>query len=108
MQAKIPTKDLDIDIKLEVGNRVSLSSGLEATVAEMTDEYIVIDANGPMAGKTLNFDVELVDLVKVSPPVAHSDMAKQAIETLYHLAHKGLQPEKSRTQMLMTLTTLAG
>lgn len=30
----------------------------------MTDEYVEIDANPPLAGKALTFDVELVKLVK--------------------------------------------
>lgn len=65
MLAKIPTKDLNLDAELDVGTRLRLSNGLEAVVHEKTEDAITIDANPPLAGKTLQFDVELVDLTKV-------------------------------------------
>ena len=66
MLAKIPTKDLKLDAELDVGTRLRLSNGLEAVVHEKTDETITIDANPPLAGQTLQFDVELLHLTKVS------------------------------------------
>ncbi|MFN0264309.1 peptidylprolyl isomerase [Tepidamorphus sp. 3E244] len=35
---------------------------LTVVVVESTDEKVVLDANHPLAGKALNFDVELVDI----------------------------------------------
>ena len=64
MLAKIPTKDLTIDVELQPGMRLRLNSGLEAVVHEKSDS-ITIDANAPLAGKTLHFDVELLQLTKV-------------------------------------------
>ena len=33
-------------------------------VVEVNDEYIYLDANHPLAGKSLTFEIELVELVK--------------------------------------------
>lgn len=65
MLAKIPVKDIPKDMDLQKGQRVRLGNGLEAVVAEKTEEEVTIDANPMLAGKTLNFDVELLKLTKV-------------------------------------------
>jgi peptidylprolyl isomerase len=33
-----------------------------AVVTEVTDEHVVVDANHPLAGQALNFEVEVVDI----------------------------------------------
>lgn len=43
-----------------VGDQVTLSNGGAATVLEITDDIIRIDANHRLAGEALTFDVELV------------------------------------------------
>jgi FKBP-type peptidyl-prolyl cis-trans isomerase SlyD len=48
---------------LNVGDRVGGEAGgrpFQATVVEIADETVTIDMNHPLAGKTLNFDVEVV------------------------------------------------
>ena len=45
-----------------------LASGAEARVSEVTDDWITIDANHRLAGKTLHYDVELLKLTKVPCP----------------------------------------
>lgn len=42
---------------------LQLSNGMRATVTEVTEKEITIDANHELAGKPLNFDVELVKVV---------------------------------------------
>ncbi len=37
---------------------------MQAVVTDVTEEYVEIDANPPLAGQGLTFDVELVNLVK--------------------------------------------
>lgn len=49
---------------LEVGAQVQLSNGLRAVVTDVSDGAITIDANPPLAGKHLTFDVELVRVIK--------------------------------------------
>ncbi|DBA75910.1 hypothetical protein WJX79_007111 [Trebouxia sp. C0005] len=64
MTAKIPSADAPPE--LHEGVEVQLSNGLQATVAEVTDDHVVIDANHALAGKDLNFEVELIKLQKPS------------------------------------------
>lgn len=63
MTAKIPTADAPPE--LHEGVEVQLSNGLQATVAKVTDDHVLIDANHALAGKDLHFEVELVKLQKV-------------------------------------------
>lgn len=63
MTAKVPTADAPAE--LQEGVQVQLSNGLQATVAEVTRDHVVIDANHALAGKDLTFEVELVKLQKV-------------------------------------------
>src|SRR5690606_22626441 len=44
---------------LEVGQQVMLGQS-PATVMEVTDEAVVVDANHPLAGQALTFEIELV------------------------------------------------
>lgn len=53
-------------VKLEVGMQLQSESGegqppMVATVTEVTDEKVVLDANHPLAGKDLNFEIELME-----------------------------------------------
>ena len=45
---------------LEVGDGVTLGNGGRGTVLEITDEFVKIDANHPLAGEALTFEIELV------------------------------------------------
>ena len=63
MTAKIPTADAPPE--LHEGVEVQLSNGLQATVSKVTEDHVLIDANHALAGKDLNFEVELVKLQKV-------------------------------------------
>lgn len=47
---------------LAVGDRVQLGNGAPATVLEVTGENVTVDANHPLAGKALNFEIEVVSL----------------------------------------------
>lgn len=54
-------------VKLQVGMQLQSEGGdeqppLVATVTEVTDEKVVLDANHPLAGKDLIFEIELLDV----------------------------------------------
>ena len=62
---EFPAKDVpDLD-KLHVGDKVLLQSPMgpmPAVVKEITDEKVVVNLNHDLAGKPLNFDIELVEV----------------------------------------------
>ena len=64
MTATVPTAQAPEG--LQTGAYVQLQNGMQAKVTEVNDENVTIDANHPLAGKALTFDVELVKLAKGS------------------------------------------
>ncbi|MGB8623086.1 MAG: peptidylprolyl isomerase [Paracoccaceae bacterium] len=63
----IPREQVPEDIPLEVGTQLQLQTPegqvMPVVVAEVTDAQVVLDANHPLAGKDLTFDIELVEIV---------------------------------------------
>lgn len=59
------------DMEIEIGMPLGMSDGsgrqFQVTVVEIKDETVVLDANHPLAGKDLIFDLELVEIVSGSP-----------------------------------------
>jgi peptidylprolyl isomerase len=55
------------EINLEIGKRLSvrIQDGRQAvvTIKNFTEDKIVIDENEPLAGKTLTFKIELVEII---------------------------------------------
>ena len=47
---------------LKVGDKLRLGNGAPAEVVSISDETITIDANHPLAGQALTFNVELVEI----------------------------------------------
>ena len=45
---------------LKVGDRVELVNGATAVVTSATDETVTVDANHPLSGQALTFEIELV------------------------------------------------
>ncbi|MBB6462507.1 FKBP-type peptidyl-prolyl cis-trans isomerase [Flammeovirga kamogawensis] len=61
--------DIPADMNPKIGDQIGLQSPqgpIPATVVELNDEIIKVDANSPMAGKDLNFDIELVEVCEDS------------------------------------------
>ncbi len=62
-----PRDKVPDDIPLEIGTQLQLSGPqgqpIMVTVAEVTDEVVILDANHPLAGKDLTFKIELVEIV---------------------------------------------
>ena len=61
---EVPKTALPEDMKPEVGMGLQSQTPdgqiMQLTVTEVGDATITVDANHPLAGKTLNFDIELV------------------------------------------------
>jgi len=66
MVQEVPKSALPDDLEPEVGQSLSARNPegqeMRLTVKEVTDEGIVVDANHPLAGKALNFDIEVVKI----------------------------------------------
>jgi peptidylprolyl isomerase len=65
MMIDIPRQQVPADINPQVGQQLALNNGgqqVPVTITEVTDEKIVLDANHPLAGKDLVFDIELVEI----------------------------------------------
>ncbi len=62
---QIPPEALEVGAKLQ--SRDAAGRSIEVRVAEVKDNTVVLDFNHPLAGKTLYFDIKVLDIKK--PPV---------------------------------------
>ncbi len=66
MIISVPRENVPGDISPEVGQQLAVQQQggqqVPVTVAEVTEEKVVLDANHPLAGKDLVFDIELVEI----------------------------------------------
>ena len=63
---RVPRSELPTDLELEVGSQLRMEQGAESvifTVPDMDEVYVMIDANHPLAGDALTFELELVEIV---------------------------------------------
>lgn len=61
----VPRKDVPSHITPEVGMMLQLTleeGELDVVVSRVTADEIELDGNHPLAGKSLNFDIEIVDI----------------------------------------------
>jgi peptidylprolyl isomerase len=61
----VPREQFPTELRPEVGLQVQLTQGGQravARVAELSDESVTLDANHPLAGQDLTFDLELVEI----------------------------------------------
>jgi peptidylprolyl isomerase len=67
MVMQVPKSQVPSDLKPEIGQKLQVggSAGevMMVEVIDVTDEFVVLDANPPLAGKDLTFDLELVAIV---------------------------------------------
>lgn len=68
MIMEFPKDRFPADMEPEVGMQLNMSNGagqnFPVTIAEVRDDVVVLDANHPLAGQDLTFDLELVEIVK--------------------------------------------
>lgn len=62
----VPRADIPDHIPLEIGTQLQVQTqdgqAMPVTVADVTEDTVVLDANHPLAGQDLNFDIELVKI----------------------------------------------
>ena len=63
---EFPRDQFPKDIEPEIGMQLNMTSGngdaFPVVITEVKDDLIVLDANHPLAGKDLIFDIELVNI----------------------------------------------
>lgn len=65
MVQNVPRNDIPAEIELAVGMQLQASGPqgqMIVTVMELSDDVVRLDANHPLAGKALTFDLELVEI----------------------------------------------
>lgn len=67
MYIEYPLADFPEDMQPQLGLELHMSdaqgNNFPVTIREIRDEVVVLDANHPLAGKELTFDIELVEIV---------------------------------------------
>lgn len=64
-RSKVPG-GVDLEIGTQLQARTADGGMLPITVVSLDEQSVTVDANHPLAGKDLVFDVELVDVVKAA------------------------------------------
>ena len=67
MVMQMPKSQVPPDLKPEIGDKLQVGGPtgelMAVEVIDIDDDFIVLDANPPLAGKDLTFDLELVAIV---------------------------------------------
>lgn len=62
----VPQEQLPEDIEPQVGQRLQMQAGdgqtFQVVITDVGDETVEVDANHPLAGEDLTFDIELVEV----------------------------------------------
>ena len=56
-------QEIDLDIGKQLRIRTKEGEHKIVTIKDFTEDHIVIDENDPLAGKTLTFNIELVEII---------------------------------------------
>ncbi len=71
MLVEFPKEKFPENMELELGMPLVMNNGagqqFQVVVTEIREEVVVLDANHPLAGQDLIFDIELVEIVGGSP-----------------------------------------
>jgi peptidylprolyl isomerase len=66
MVAEIERKNIPDDLKLEIGNQLEVTQEnghpFLVKITSLTEETVTLDANHPLAGQELVFDIELLEI----------------------------------------------
>jgi FKBP-type peptidyl-prolyl cis-trans isomerase 2 len=71
MIMEFPKDRFPTDMNPEVGLQLNMSNGqgqnFPVVIVEVRDEVVILDANHPLAGEDLTFDLELVEISGSKP-----------------------------------------
>ncbi len=71
MIVEFPKEKFPQDMELELGMQLMMNNGADqqfpVVVTQIKEEVVVLDANHPLAGQDLVFDIELVEIVGGTP-----------------------------------------
>jgi peptidylprolyl isomerase len=56
-------EDMEFEVGMDLQSQQPDGRVMRATVLEITDDSVTVDMNHPLAGKTLIFDIELVEII---------------------------------------------
>lgn len=66
MLVEFPKSNFPEDLKPEVGMQLNMTNGggqvIPVTIVEIAEESVMLDANHPLAGQDLIFEIELVEI----------------------------------------------
>src|SRR4051812_23191326 len=66
MVVEFPRSNFPPDLKPEVGMQLNMTNGsgqvIPVVIMEVADDTVILDANHPLAGQDLTFDIELVSI----------------------------------------------
>ena len=66
MRPAVPREGIPADIPLEIGTQLQMQTpdgqALPVTVVDVDEATVTLDANHPLAGKDLQFDIEVVSI----------------------------------------------
>ena len=60
-------KDMEIEIGMPLGMSDSQGNQFQVVVTQIKEESVVLDANHPLAGQDLTFNLELIEIVGSKP-----------------------------------------
>jgi peptidylprolyl isomerase len=66
MVLEVPLSEMPDDLELNIGDELELTSEddepMIVIVSQLTDEFVTLDGNAPLAGETLTFELELLTI----------------------------------------------
>ena len=76
MLIEVPKDKFPPDLEIELGMPLMMSDGqgqqFQVTITEIKENSVMLDANHPLAGEELVFDLELVEIVGSKPLIITS------------------------------------